>query len=88
MSSCDRNQNHKKICNPPYHYLPTREKFAPPHASPNLTQNLLSDRLWVPLLYVLMQLEFWLGVGLLECKTFYINSLGAKLIMSCKEVPR
>ena len=32
-------------------YLPTwKIKIAPPCTSPNLGQNLLSDRLWVPLL--------------------------------------
>ena len=39
----------KKICNPPYFYLPTWKIFAPPYTSPKLAQNLLSDRLWAPL---------------------------------------
>ena len=40
-----------KDCNPLDFCLPTRNLFTTPYSSPNL-QNLLNDRLWVPLLYV------------------------------------
>ena len=43
--------NYRKICNPPHFYLPTQEKFALPHTSQDLAENLSSDQLWVPLLY-------------------------------------
>ena len=32
--------------------IPTHEIFAPPHTSSNLDQILLSDRLWMPILYL------------------------------------
>jgi hypothetical protein len=36
----------------PKSYLPTWGEIALPYTSPNLTQNLLSDQLWTPLLYI------------------------------------
>ena len=47
-----RNKITNENCNPPDFYLPTWKIFAPHCTSPNLTQNHLSDRLWVPLLYM------------------------------------
>lgn len=38
-----KEQNYQNNCSPPNFYLPTREEIAPPHTSPNLTENILSD---------------------------------------------
>jgi hypothetical protein len=32
-----------------------KKNTMPPHTSPDLTQNILSDRLWVPLRYMQLQ---------------------------------
>ena len=40
------------ICSPLDFYLPARESCGPPYTSPDLAHNLLSDRLWVPLLHM------------------------------------
>ena len=40
------------MCNPLDFYLPTWEEFALAHTSPNLGQNLFSDQLRTPLLYI------------------------------------
>ena len=42
--------NYHKNCSLPLYYLPTREKIAPPYTSLDMTEYLLSDRLWAPLL--------------------------------------
>jgi hypothetical protein len=38
------------FCNPRDFYLPAREKITPPYTSQDLTENLINDQLWVPLL--------------------------------------
>jgi hypothetical protein len=43
-----RNKKCQFFCNPPYFYLPTLKTFAPSYTSPDLAQNLLSDRFWTP----------------------------------------
>ena len=40
------------FCNSPDFYFLTQGEFAPPYASLDLVQNLLSDWLWVPLLHM------------------------------------
>ena len=44
--------NYEKNCSPPNFFFSTWEKFAPPHTSPNLVHNLLNDRSWTPVLYI------------------------------------
>ena len=81
-----RNKHTQKNYNPPHFYLPTREKFAPPYISPDLAQNLLSDRSWAPLLYM----SWAVGRPITTCFLLFVflNTCGDKCRLqkcTCKQ---
>lgn len=47
-----KESNCHNFCGPPDFYLPTWENVTPPYTSLNLAHNLLSGRLWGPLLQI------------------------------------
>ena len=65
----------KKNCNPPHFYLPTWEIFAPPYTSPDLAQNLISDRSWASPLYMKISGgDRWQRIRSFICNSFVLRA--------------